>query len=291
MSKNNPFLKEIGQKPSQIRELQTNNDFVPSIFVYKKSNDTIAINDSIYNKNLTKIRFNEELTLVSNNFNIKEKKTNDFDWAPFSIAIFVILLLTLAKELYKKSFLQLFESVISIKKFGLWQRDINSKLKRLFYFTIPAYLIIFPLAIIYLLDTAAIQLGEFNIYLYLAIFGLLTTYVLLRMLLINTSSKLFMINDFTSEHSSINFVSSSAQIILLIPLLILGFYQQLFFLKALILVLIVGFELFRIIRIFISAINKGYYIPFYFFLYFCTVEIIPLLLIIKTAVLFSGHIN
>lgn len=289
IDKNNSFLKEIGYKPSKIKELQIDNDFVPSIFVLSKEN--VEISDSIYKKNKTTLRFNEQILVSTNDLEIKEKESNDFSWAPFSIIMFGVLMLALAREMFKNSYLQLFESVISIKKFGLWQRDISSKLNSLFWITIPVYLMIFPLVIYYYLSPIYDISWKFSWQLYLGLFGLISLFFALRMALIKLSAFLFMITDLTNEHLNLTFVSSSVQIILLIPLIILGFYQDWPILRAIVLLLVIGFETFRIIRIFISGIIKGYNNPFYFFLYFCSIEIIPLLLIIKTAIFISTQNN
>jgi len=276
-------LSFVGSKPTEIFKLQYKNDLVPSVFVFgtnENKNDTLV---NMHSNHSSKILLTKELPKISDEHNIEHRENVSENWSFFVILMLGVILLILAKELYRKAFKQLYESVISIKKYGLWQRDVSSMLNQLFYFTLPTYFISLPLVIKIVLEEKFNGVNGFNVEQYFAIFTGLLIFFFFRTIVITTASKIFNITDISKDYLSLNFITASVQAITLLPFLMFLIYSNIVIVSYIIIIIILGIELFRLIRLLISAFSKSYFNLFYIFLYFCTAEIIPILLILKVA--------
>jgi hypothetical protein len=261
------------QEGPYISFLLTQQDLMPELFAHEKSADSI-VSTKTY----------RDIALSTTHKQTKEGIPNTIrpNYFPFLIIVIASVLIIISKRMFWRSFGQLFESFISIKKFRLWLRDTSDLLRKMYFLTIPAYMLVFSLALDLLIEYF---LGNQYLFSFLR-YGMLllgvVAFNVLRFLLMKVGLLIFNSSLSTLEQIRNIQVINSVLLIMLIPPVTLFSYNNDFKIYALFIALIIIImEIYRLVRSVISAISLKEFSVYYFFLYFCTVEILPVMFIIK----------
>lgn len=249
----------------------------------KSAVDSLSIRDSITeNLRETSLTFRAKHDVnLSENFIERNRPSNFF---PFVIISVSLLFVILAKLLYWRSFRQLYESLVSFIKFRLWLRDTGSLLRSMFFLTTPAYLLIFALAADFLIQMYLFEAYIFMFLRYSAVFLLIFLIYGMRYVLMRLSAMIFGSETAVDEQVRNIQLHSTLLLFILIFLLPLSIYIPESHLYKAIAPVTVLTETIRIIKGVISAKTLKQYNVYYFFLYFCTVEILPVLILIKLSI-------
>lgn len=280
MSAQYQFFNIDSMPESTLRRMKQNEDFVPQefvsdIFIHKEIDSSASgtgPKQKFYTQNLS------DRNSLENQFSGRTASDNYF---PFIIMTISLLLLLSVKIFYLKSLKQFYESLVSFIKFRLWIRDTGSLLNNMFFLTIPAYIIIFALAIDILINKYSGGEYDFLFFRYGAIFISLMIFLGLRYVLMLLSAVIF--NSKTAVEEQLRNINlhNTLLMYLLMVILPLSIYLPEVKLYLSIIPVIILIEGIRIVKAFISAKTLKQYSVYYFFLYFCTVEILPVLLLVK----------
>jgi len=288
MPQSNHTLFPDSLPESFIRRMKQAEDFVPEEFVSKQglslTNDT-----SFSNANIKKHFFQgyepHKGDMMQHFTPIKQEP----NFYPIIILFIAILPLVIAKALYFRSLYQLYESLFSMIKFRLWLRDTASLLKRLFLFTTPAHALVLALSLDFLIQKIASNTYVFSFTQYLGILTLIVSFYIIRMLLMLVSAAIFKSKTSTEEQNRNILIHNAVLVQIMIVLLPFCIYFPLVGFHFVLLFVIIATEFSRIIKGVISAISLKEYGAFYFFLYFCTVEILPALILLKIGTMLAAN--
>lgn len=215
-------------------------------------------------------------------FEASKIEKNSLDGA-ILIYIISLLFIIIPKVVYWKALKQFWESIFSITKHRLWLRDVSMLLDKIYFFTIPGFFIIFSLFcnITYVYLSTKKYIYSFNIKDYLIFFSFLFLFYVIRYVLIKISALLFNTKQSSREYIYNIFGFDTVLFIFLIFAMPVLFFNPgiIFLILSVFVVFIV--HLIRFARGFLTGISVSGYLGYYFFLYFCTIEILPLLIIFK----------
>ncbi len=265
----------------------TNNELIVNCLkIYQSTYDEIIIKESSFLQKSSQIRqevYNETQSNLSANF---EQRNDTYSAYPYLFIGIAIIFILIAKLSHQGSVKQLMQSVLSFNKFKLWMRDTDSLLTRIRIYSIPAYLIVFSLFIDFSIQFFTYSNFAFDSSKYFLIFGYLTLYYLVRIILISISGFVFNTKATSNEYINNIQVINGGMLIFLIPILLINLSRQLNFFFILLIISVSIFELLRIFRGILLAKSLRSYHLYYFFLYFCTIEILPLVSVVYINKLF-----
>lgn len=266
-----------------LKYIKQNEDIVPKIFIYKKhwnSFDTIDLKpiwalEFILQNNISKPRF------IDTSLQFIEKKSDILSFLFFSIPF---VLLTLSKITAWKTFIATIESIIYETKFRYWLQQELSNFKVLFSLLLPSSLLFFSIYIWQFVKYFFTpKLPDFEMYIVI-VFILLIFYTI-RHLLIKFSSYIYKTTEATIQYQrniSIFLSLYSFTGVFLLPFILFSNLKLWFLIPYIIFTI----ESFRFVKSIQIARKQTNYNLFYFFLYFCTIEIIPALLLYRLLFLF-----
>ena len=217
------------------------------------------------------------------------EKKNNTNYLPLLILFVAATLVVIAKTTYWKSFKQLFESLTSMIKLRLWLRDISGLLNSLFVFTTPAFFLIFALALDMFVENYSARQYDFNIIRYIVYLSGIFLLYLTRYILMQAAAWVFSSHQSTQEQLRIIQLHNVLFLFFMLVLLPFALYVPNDTLYYVVGGLFIINEVIRITKGFISAIGLKEYNGYYFFLYFCTVEILPVVFVIKAGVLLASN--
>jgi hypothetical protein len=271
-----------------IRRMKQSEDFVPEEFVSKQgmklTNDT-SFSNAAMKEHFFK-GYEPHKGDMMQHFTPLKQEPNFY---PIIILIVAILPLIVAKVLYFRALSQLYESLFSMIKFRLWLRDTGSLLKRLFLFTTPAHALVLALSLDFLIQKMSTNTYEFSFVTYIGVLALLVSFYIVRMLLMRISAAIFKSKTSTEEQNRNILIHNAVLVQIMIVLLPFCIYFPMGGLHFVLLFVILATEFSRIVKGIISAISLKEYGAFYFFLYFCTVEILPALILLKAGTMLAAN--
>ncbi len=274
------FILPDSVPESTLRKMKQSEDLVPDEFIFNiqpltdQDTESVSIDHSekLYIKYLTRNQGLEKQFV---------KRTDSQNFFPFILLTIALLLILLVKILYWKSLKQFYESLISFTKFRLWLRDTGSLLHNMFFLTTPAYILIFALATDFLIQKYSGSDYVFLLFRYGIILSAIILYIAIRHGLMIFSASVFNSKSAVEEqirNIQVHYTFLLFGLMIVLPLSIYFPNNQLYYSIIPMAVLTEGI---RIVKAFISAKTLKQYRAYYFFLYFCTVEIVPILLLIK----------
>ena len=252
-------------------------DIIPAEFARNKifTSDT-SYNNELRAKYLEIIEYDR--SSMKEHFTKNESSSNYF---PAVVLFLALGLLLLSKLFYSKGYKQLIESKFSIIKFRYWLRDSNSALRGLFFYTIPVYFLLLTLIISSYISKVNNSPQQIDPSLFLVILIILCGWFFLREFLMWMPMIIFKSNKSTSEQRRNNYIHNTITALFLVIVLPFSIYFYNYNITEVTLIVCVLIEIIRVISGIIIAINLGEFYTYYFFLYFCTVEIIPALIFLK----------
>ena len=213
---------------------------------------------------------------------IKIRKTEDH-WIIFTL-LSIILLYTIIRNVYDKTLVVIFQAYWNDRAINQFTRDDNFlKLRNtLLYFILFTTVYGLLLKFIFYFFEVNITYKGMEEYVIICLFT--GTFYLLKFLLMKISGFIFSIQKLISGYLSILSISNFVYAIIVMPMLI--FYQFIPssyqpYLLGLILILFCFNTIYKYLRTGSFILNNFQFPKFYLFLYLCTLEIMPLLIIYK----------
>ncbi len=213
---------------------------------------------------------------------IKTRNSPD-QWIVF-VFLVIVLLYVLIKNIYSKTLSIVFQAYWNDRAISQFTRDDNFfKLRNtLLYFVLFA--MVYGLLIKYMLDTFGIEIKTKDSDEYLFITAAAVLFYIAKFILMKFAGYIFSIQKLMSGYLSIISISNFIYSIFIIPFLILYYYlpneyQGLVF--YLILILFCFNTIYKYLRTGSFILNNFQFPKFYLFLYLCSLEIMPLLIIYK----------
>ena len=213
---------------------------------------------------------------------IKIRKT-DNHWIIF-IFLFIILLYTIIRNVYDKTLAVIFQAYWNDRAIGQFTRDDNFlKLRNtLLYFVL--FTSVYGLLLKYIFNYFNITFQYKGLDEYLIICAFTGAFYLSKFILMKLSGFVFSIQKLISGYLSVLSISNFVYSIIIIPfLLFYQFVSSLFqpYLLGLMLILFCFNTIYKYLRTGSFIINNFQFPKFYLFLYLCTLELMPLLIIYK----------
>lgn len=288
----NNFSSDTNRVSSNIGHYYFQNRDTDSIYYVLIDSSLISGTDTIQKLVLSKykgVSFNfmdstlkvDNRKFVNRN-SIKIRKTEN-PWMIY-LLLFVVFLYTIIRNLYDKTLVVIFQAYWNDRAISQFTRDDNFlKLRNtLLYFIL--FTTVYALLIKNLLHYFDItfEYKGFQEYLFICVFTGL--FYLLKFILMKFSGFIFSIQKLISGYLSIISISNFVYSIIIIPMLLFyefvpNVYQT--YLMGIILVLFCFNTIYKYLRTASFIINNFQFPKFYLFIYLCTLEIMPLLIIYK----------
>lgn len=217
-----------------------------------------------------------------NRNSIKIRKSEN-PWIIY-VLLFVVLIYTIIRNVYDKTLVVIFQAYWNDRAISQFTRDDNFlKLRNtLLYFVL--FTTVYALLLKNLLQyfNVRFEYTGFREYLFICVFT--GMFYLLKFIIMKFSGFIFSIQKLISGYLSIISISNFVYSIIIIPMLL--FYefvprQYQMYLMGVILVLFCFNTIYKYLRTASFIINNFQFPKFYLFLYLCTLEIMPLLIIYK----------
>ncbi len=213
---------------------------------------------------------------------IKVRKTEGH-WMIFTL-LSIILLYTIIRNVYDKTLVVIFQAYWNDRAINQFTRDDNFlKLRNtLLYFIL--FTTVYGLLLKFIFNFFEVNISYKGIEEYMIICLFTGTFYLAKFLLMKISGFIFSIQKLISGYLSILSISNFVYAIIVMPMLI--FYQFIPssyqpYLLGLILILFCFNTIYKYLRTGSFILNNFQFPKFYLFLYLCTLEIMPLLIIYK----------
>jgi hypothetical protein len=205
------------------------------------------------------------------------------DWLSF-LLIGIIILFAFVNTGHGKIVLSIFQAYWSNRLISQFNRDDNFFKLRTSAFFLLIFLFVLSLLIFNASPFYATAIKFKGIALYARIFFLVTSYYLLKYLLLKMAASLFAIKKIIAAHLSIMAISNFVYVMAILPILL--FYQ--FLPKAAHQNLIYLMIFLWVLNAIYKYLRSGAYVSsnfrfpkFYLFIYLCSLELMPLLFIYK----------
>jgi Domain of unknown function (DUF4271) len=213
---------------------------------------------------------------------IKLRRPPD-QWMVYTFLI-IVLLYVLIKNVYNKTLSIIFQAYWNDRAISQFTRDDNFfKLRNtLLYFLL--FSIVYGLLIKYILNELAINLEPNELKEFLLITGSVMAFYVSKFMLMKFAGYLFSIQKLMSGYLSIISISNFIYSLFIIPFLILYYYipnEYEAWVLYLTLILFCFNTIYKYLRTGSFIINNFQFPKFYLFLYLCSLEIMPLLIIYK----------
>ena len=280
--------------PSLFRKFVYSQDEVSEVFCLKKNE---AINLFAIKKIKQKTIFNEQSQqksifsghlLKPNDAKNTIKEKSNFGW----ISIIFIILFSIYAFIQASNFRkvqQFIKSFLGIRFLNQLLRESNFYKERITY---PLLIVSFTSTSLFFYGVMAF--GSENSFLSLGVLPFLKILILIfslfiiKLFVVKVSGALFNVGQDETDYTSNIFLFSMFSGVFLLPIGICFWYIPNVFFEYLgfgLLTVMFGFRLFRT---FFFSINESKYSKYYLFLYLCTVEIAPLIVLVKLVFLFKN---
>ena len=220
---------------------------------------------------------------------ISPQKKDDIqpDWF-YGILLLCLFLIAWVRFNYPKSLGKLFSAASNRGKLNQMVREgnvMNEYLTVILYFCSQLLTSLFILKAVIMFFPGMIRTEEELMY-FLIIFLISTLFSLAKVLLINTVAWMFQTGEVSKLYISQTMIINICFSILLLPLLIFGIYAQPEWAFWPAIILMGLYILFKALRSIQTGLSESKFSIVYLFLYLCTIEIIPLAIVIKSAIIF-----
>lgn len=276
-----PFEKALYLQDSLI--LNNNIIFVNKIDSSQKWSSQNIVAFNVNKKDLPK-SFNifAEHQLPAINFVYYQKKATYSDWITL-VLVGSLLLITFMKVMYAKRFFDFFKTFFSYRYFNFLIRESNLFKEQISILLIINYFLIVSLFIFLCLRYF------FNLpFLYphsILLYGEILMYLLIIVLIKNffkvIVGQIYQTQSETYQYLHNTLVSEVMAGIFLFPVCIFMVFQPSIYIFYFGFAIIVVLSIYKLIRLMIIGKVHGKFSVFYLFLYLCTIEILPMFIIVK----------
>ena len=229
-------------------------------------------------------RFVTELQNHSGEINPMFIPENQSDWI-MGILVGCLFVIAAIRFTGKKVFYKLSQFVVtsvSRKQPSKISEFMPAGYRITFFVLIPAIYSVLALIIIRKFSIHPFDYHENLPELYLKLVGIIFGFLILKTILIKISGFIFKDAEIAKEYNSSLFAFNAINSSLLVPILMLSLYDRSLTSIYLAILLCTLLFIFRIIRGINIALKGRKYSLFHFFIYFCTLEITPILIVLKT---------
>lgn len=259
--------------PWGILEAKEDTNFLKNRIVQTKVLDTRSFGKSIISPHLlqSKYSFPEERTFVNT------------EWASILI-VSCIILFAISQYGYVKRMQQIIKAFFTNRFFLQISRDVGLYTERASMLLFVSYLLAYSLFLfnVYKFYFPIPAFPSLNFIVYLKILIAVILFFILKTGLFRFSGYIFKASDETSDYVLNLYLFGQITGICLLPVIICTTYfnnsKSIIFAGALVIILL---SLYRLFKGFVIALSKSKVSVYYIFLYLCTLEILPLVLLIK----------
>jgi hypothetical protein len=247
----------------------------------------LLVGDSRYMESRSELPVIASSTIDNSGLHLPERQINNtnYDWLTLLLLVALVLFASV-RTIWSKYVVSLFHSVINYAtSVRMLQEKNTSVIQGAFQLDLLFYLIFSAFAF-QLINFFNINLRFTSFKLFIFSIGLILSYFLLKKLIYRVTGFLIEKNSETAEYVfNMNNFSRVAGIVLFPLVTVIAFYpfSNLYLPVAAGIVLVTAIYFLLIIRGFVILFRKQFSI-FYLFLYFCTLEFLPLVLLYKILV-------
>ncbi len=246
--------------------------------------------DSSSYSNLSNTATKTFLTIPGNGPSVIEPlllKRNTYDWL-VGIILLCFILITFFRFYQKKFFRNIIRAILAQPLFNQMQRDgflFITKIRfPLFLLTILSFsVLIFLILRSKILSPSGAEINEIHFYLKI----LIGTYgfVYLKYLIIKITGFIFNTRNFTDEYLGNTFIFNALAGMLILPFLLISVYSASAFILIIAFCIFILLSVFKLIRATLIPMKNRKFSGYQIFLYFCTLEILPLIVVIKIIII------
>jgi len=252
-----------------------------SLYIFQP---TDSVKQSINTDSLSRFFSEGGSTQITENKPLKIISTPT--WMHLSLVFWIVVVL-FAKQAYSIRLRQIIVAAFKPKQVKLLHRDgnilkqgVSILLFLLYAFTVSLFA--FILINKYIPGSFYFSMGTG----FILLMGSIISYHIIKFLLIWVLGFLFETQDRSLRYLLDQYIFNITEGIVLFPLLILSIYSEIQLLLYIAVVVLIGFWIYRFSRaIFIGLASRNFSLS-YIFLYLCTLEVLPILLIYKLSIQF-----
>jgi hypothetical protein len=266
------FISLQDESPAYI--LKSNDDtlFLKNRIVQAKINDVRLFDKSIFSPHLLQSKYSLP----------KEKPVTNPEWTS-ALIITCFFLFAIAQYGYFKRVQQIFKAFFTNRLFNQFSRDGGFLTERVSMFLFSSYVLAFSLFIFnaYRLYLPIPEFPFMNFFLFLKIIIAMLIYYLVKVGIFSISGYIFRANKNVSDYVLNLYLFGQVTGVCLLPVIILTtYFDNKFMIYAGIIILLMLY-IYSLFRGIVIALTKAKISVYYIFLYLCTLEILPLVLLVK----------
>lgn len=255
--------------------------------------DSLTSSDSISGGNGNSLIQQYESFIVESkvkNFEISLKEKSNLDWVTF-LMLASLIFVAISNFLYRKRFLSLLKAFIGRNYSNQLIREANIFKEQLGIVLFIIFIIAMPLFYAFsLINFFPIFESKLNYFLLIKITGIILLIWTYQILLVKTTALLFKTFKPSIEILTQIFIFNVISALVVIPFTILFHYSGL----SIFLILGIAFwgfiQLYRMVRLLAVGLSYSIFSRFHLFLYLCTLEIIPLVVLSKILNILSVNV-
>lgn len=256
-------------------------------------NDTLNFNDIFYFDKLYQSDNQKYTDSISQNYmfvtehavseiepkiRIKNDVVSEWNLLIVLVSFFAIILF---KQLYPRKFRLLYSASYGSNNLNQLLREWNPTKRFFGYILLVLYLFNISLFLKNFFFDTNHSLNYSESELFLKIFAIFSIVYLSKLFLIFLLSWLFNTKEATKRYLTLSFSIALNSLIVLLSVLLVVMYNPFKIIYIIGIIVIVAFALYRFIKSFLESMSFTHFSAFYIFLYFCTLEIIPSLILLK----------
>lgn len=218
-------------------------------------------------------------------YNPEPLKHENRDWLTIAMLVSLILLVWMNYRT-RRRLNQLIGAFFSARAFNQFLREGDIRREQIIFPLIAVYLLTIPALFLELLTKIEGYGSFFRLSSFFLVLIFLSAGWFVKTTAIGLSGSIFREKDAATIYNAYNLVVNFVMGIFLLPALIVITYTSYEFIDWIVFLIVVIVLIYRIVRQFFFILSTRKFSLFHIFLYLCTLEILPLLLIIKVVLIY-----
>ena len=199
-----------------------------------------------------------------------------------AMLIISFTLIALSKGIFQRKFNLIIRALYNNRNFNALIKEVNIFNEFQSWLLFVAYVLNFSLFIYFLIRFYAGRLPSgYGFYDYGEILIFFFIFNLMKLLIIRVIGAIFKTSAKSNEYMALNFIFSLVAGMFIFPLLVLIFYSNMIFILYTSLIIISLYYLFQLYKDFFIGSGVIKFSKVYLFIYLCTLEILPVMILIK----------